>query len=157
MERVAHIVQVGPESFDPAFDLLRRFLAEEGFDVPQEQSRLNLQAFLSRADYGVFLASIAGRPIGIATVSTSVSVELGPMAEIDDLYVLPDARGQGVARALIEAALDWCRRQGRVYVQVTITPEGEAAHGLTGFYDKLGFVETRRTIMALAHSKSLLL
>ena len=152
-----HILRAGPEHFDPALDLLRRFFAEEGFEVPRDQIRLNLEAFLSRADYGVFLASIAGQPVGLATVSASVSVELGRMAEIDDLYVLPDARGHRVARALITAALDWCRAQGRVYVQVTITPEGEDAHGLTHFYDKLGFVDTQRTIMALALSESSLI
>ena len=84
MNNDTQVTQVGPESFDPAFDLLRRFLAEEGFGVPQEQIKLNLETFLGRTDYGAFLASAAGRPIGIATVSTAISVELGRMAEIDD-------------------------------------------------------------------------
>jgi len=144
------IRQITAHQFAPAFDLLCRFFAEEGFNVPLELIRLNLESFLSRADYGAFLAYVEGQPIGIATVSTTISVELGRMAEIDDLYVLPDARGHGVAGALITAALDWCRAQGRTYIQVTITPEGEAAHGLTRFYDKIGFADTRRKLMSRA-------
>jgi GNAT superfamily N-acetyltransferase len=61
---------------------------------------------------------------------------------------LPEARGQGVAGALIGEVLHWCRMQGRACVQVTITPEGEAAHGLSRFYNKIGFVDSGRRVMS---------
>lgn len=140
--------RAGPESFDPAFQLLQRFFAEEGFATPVEHIRLNLEAFLHDERYAVFLAYGEATALGIATISTSTSIELGRMAEIDDLYVLPEARNLGIAKSLIEAALDWLRAQGGVYVQVTITPEGEARHGLSRFYTKLGFYETGRTLLA---------
>ena len=142
------IQQIGIERIQPAFDLLLRFLTEEGFDTAPDQIRLNLQEFLGNPAYGTFLAYLNNEPVGIATVSTAISVELGGMAEFDDLYVLPAARNRGVAKALIESALNWCRTEGRAYVQVTVTPEGEAAHSLTRFYRKLGFADTDRKLLS---------
>jgi GNAT superfamily N-acetyltransferase len=73
-------------------------------------------------------------------------VEWGRMAEIGDLYILPAFRRRGIARALIEAALGWSRNHGCSAVEVVITPDGEASHDLSGFYRRLGFAETGRTI-----------
>lgn len=104
---------------------------------------------LSDAGTAVFLATLGERAIGVATVSMSLSLEYGRYAEIDDLYVLPAERGQGTAKQLINAALDWSRSRGCQSVLVTITPEGETAYGLTRFYSKLGFVDTQRKLMTL--------
>jgi aminoglycoside 6'-N-acetyltransferase I len=142
------IEHAGPDHLEPALELLRRFFAEEGFTTPPEQIRVNLRAFLDERRYAAFLAHLGGAPVGVLTLSTSVSVELGRMAEIDDLYVLPAARNAGIAKALIRAALEWCRAKGCLYVQATVTPEGEAAHGLTGFYAKLGFADTERKLLS---------
>jgi GNAT superfamily N-acetyltransferase len=101
----------------------------------------------------VLLARTGGRALAVATVSSGVSLEYGYYAEIDDLYVLPSQRGQGLGRQLVEAALDWCRARGCALVLVTVTSEGEAAHRLSRFYDKLGFVDTQRTLMALSLSE----
>lgn len=62
-------------------------MIEEGFDTTPAQIRLNLQEFLGNPGYGTFLAYLNNEPVGIATVSTAISVELGRMAEIDDLYL----------------------------------------------------------------------
>ena len=45
---------------------------------------------------------------------------------LDDLFVRPDARGRGVARALIEAALEEGRRRGWSHLR-WIVPEGDVA------------------------------
>ena len=71
------------------------------------------------------------------------------LGEIGDLYVLPEARGNGIARRLVQAAIDWCRARGCGAVEVTMTPLGEAAHGLRNFYSRLGFAATGRTISLL--------
>lgn len=142
------IRRAGPESFDPAFQLLQRFFVEEGFTTPADQIQSNLRAFLADARYAAFLAFDDQAAVGVITVSTATSIELGRMAEIDDLYVEPSARGRGLARRLIEAARAWLQAQGGVYVQVTVTPEGEAAHGLIRFYTQLGFRPTGRSLLA---------
>jgi GNAT superfamily N-acetyltransferase len=85
-----------------------------------------------------------GQMVGIVTVTTMLYVEWGRFGEIGDLYVLPGRRMKGIARALVEAAIHWCRLQGCSAVTVTITPEGEERHGLSQFYAKFGFTPTDR-------------
>lgn len=102
---------------------------------------------LTSESSAVFLARWGEEAQGVATVTTSVGVEYGCAAEIDDLYVLPQARGRGVASALIEAVCAWCRERGCTTILVTVTPEGEAAHGLMGFYQRRGFVHMGRVIL----------
>ncbi|HTV46293.1 MAG TPA: GNAT family N-acetyltransferase [Stellaceae bacterium] len=71
------------------------------------------------------------------------------IAEIGDLYVLPGARRRGIAARLIRAATEWCRLQGCSAVEVVITAAGEQTHGLSRFYQRLGFVPTGRTMSLL--------
>ncbi|MFI5266026.1 MAG: GNAT family N-acetyltransferase [Chloroflexota bacterium] len=131
---------------ETAFPLLVRFYAEEGFNTPAGDLRRNLEAFLFDDNCWVALAWRDGQAVGLATVSTARSTEDGLLAEIQDLYVLPEARGAGVARGLVAAALDWSAGRGCRGVEVVITPEGEASHRLSGFYAKLGFESTGRMI-----------
>jgi aminoglycoside 6'-N-acetyltransferase I len=147
MDTPLHIEKIGSESIDPAFDLLGRFFLEEGFDTPAEQMRTFLAAMLVSQDSAIFLARYAGEILGIATVTTSLGLEYGRSAELEDLYVLPKARNRGIASALIETVYDWCRQQGCSIVLVTVTPQGEAAHELMGFYQQRGFVNTQRFLM----------
>jgi aminoglycoside 6'-N-acetyltransferase I len=141
------VEKIGSESFDAAFHLLQRFFVEEGFDTPAEEMRSSLAAMLASGSSAVFLAWRNGEALGVATVTTVVGIEYGRAAEMDDLYVLPQARGRGVAGALIEAVCGWCQEQGCTAVLVTVTPEGEAAHGLMDFYQRRGFVNTGRVIL----------
>ncbi len=87
--------------------------------------------------------------MGIVTVTSMLYIEWGRLGEIGDLYVLPEARGNGIARCLVKAAIDWCRARGCSAVEVIMTPVGEAAHGLSNFYSRLGFAATGRTISLL--------
>jgi len=80
-------------------------------------------------------------------VTTSVGVEYGRSAELEDLYVLPAERGRGVASALIEAVCAWCCEMGVSAVLVMVTPEGEKEHKLLDYYQRRGFVNTRRLIL----------
>jgi GNAT superfamily N-acetyltransferase len=95
------------------------------------------------------LALNKGHFVGIVTVTSMLYIEWGRLGEIGDLYVLPEARGNGIARRLVQAAIDWCCARGCSAVEVTMTPVGEAAHGLSNFYSRLGIAATRRTISLL--------
>jgi GNAT superfamily N-acetyltransferase len=147
MGKSFHIENVSSESFETAFNLLERFFHEEGFDTPKEQMRVFLADMLASRQAAIFLALSAGEGVGVATVTTSLGLEYGRSAELEDLYVLPQERGHGIASALIESVCDWCRQQGCSVVLVTVAPQGEAAHGLMDFYQQRGFVNTRRVLL----------
>jgi len=130
-----------------ALPLLERFFAEEGFYAPPGQMRARLGGLIEDEDSAVFLAWLAARAVGVATVTTTNGLELGLSAELEDLYVLPTARGAGAGGALIEAVKRWCRARGCSLVAVVVTPEGQAAHDLIGYYRGRGFEETGRTLL----------
>ena len=147
VEKALNVCQVGVSELEEILPLIERFFVEEGFHTPSMQIREHLVKLLADPESAVFLARHGSRPIGLATVTTSQGIELGLSAELEDLYVLPDARKQGVGHALIEAVREWCRCQGCTLVSVVVTSEGQAAHDLIGYYREQGFEETGRTLL----------
>jgi GNAT superfamily N-acetyltransferase len=53
-----------------------------------------------------------------------------------ELYVVPDRRGQGLGRALLEAAIEVARREGADRMELGTSEADVAARGL---YERLGF------------------
>jgi len=143
------ISRARPEDADALAALLARFFAEKGFAASPDEIRRRADVFLVEQANAAFLAVEGGLPVGTATVTTVFGFETGRQAEIEDLYVLPGWRSRGVGKALVEAARGWCREHGCTDVEVVVTPEGEARHGLGTWYRSLGFAETGRRILHL--------
>ena len=55
---------------------------------------------------------------------------------LEELYVVPDRRGQGLGRALMEAAIDTAREKGAEHMDLGTSEDDRAARAL---YEKLGF------------------
>jgi aminoglycoside 6'-N-acetyltransferase I len=128
-------------------DLLARFFAEEGFVAPAGGMLARLRTYLARPSNAVLVALEAGQPVGVATVATGYSLEYGGIAELEDLYVLPEHRGAGLGHALIGAACAAAAERGCSAILVTITPEGQSAHDLLGYYTRRGFEDDGRRIL----------
>jgi ribosomal protein S18 acetylase RimI-like enzyme len=54
-------------------------------------------------------------------------------------WVDPEARGRGLGRRLMDAAIEWARYRGAARVDLSVTDQADAAHAL---YQQLGFVPT---------------
>lgn len=61
------------------------------------------------------------------------------------LAAAPERQGQGIGRALVAAAEAWLRSRGVPKVQLMIRPTNTA---VARFYDRLGYAEEPRVIMA---------
>ncbi len=140
---------VGPESVPDAARLLSRFFMEEGFQTPLALIGERLEALVADKDNAVFLAERDGEMVGVATVTASLGIEFGKSAEIGDLYVAPAARATGAGRALIEAARQWSEQESCTSLEVVVTPEGQVAHDLLGYYARRGFRDSGRHILYL--------
>jgi ribosomal protein S18 acetylase RimI-like enzyme len=55
---------------------------------------------------------------------------------LEELYVVPDRRGQGLGRALMEAAIELARQEGAAYMELGTSEADVAARAL---YESLGF------------------
>jgi ribosomal protein S18 acetylase RimI-like enzyme len=62
----------------------------------------------------------------------------GPYAHsyLEELYVVPSLRGQGLGRALLEAAMDAARTEGATHMELGTSETDTAARGL---YESAGF------------------
>jgi ribosomal protein S18 acetylase RimI-like enzyme len=84
--------------------------------------------------FGAFTGD--GRLVGMVTLRREPYVKLAHKANIYAMYVAPEARQQGVGRALMAAALARAEALGVRQVNLTVTSTNEAAVGL---YASCGF------------------
>jgi len=146
----ADICVLGPgDDAGAAARLLKSFFVEEEFFTPANVIEANLRTMLDLDVCRVLVARNGGDTVAVATLSFDFGIEFGWSAEIGDLYVAPQARGQGLARALIEACKDLARDKGATYLYVTVTAHG-ADQGLNAFYDRLGFRDEARSLLAMS-------
>lgn len=140
------VQQAGPTDYDDLLKLFERFYREEGFEEAVDGVADNLRQILARADTAAFVARIGAKAVGAAAISTSFGLEAGTYAELEDLYVDPEWRGQGVASALVEAAADWAREAGCRDVEIVLTPHAQSKKELAAWYKARGFADTKRVI-----------
>jgi GNAT superfamily N-acetyltransferase len=127
--------------------LLQRFFVEEGFSTEAEVIARNTKMLAGLSNCGLFVAEGNREVVGVATLSLEFGIEFGWSAEMGDLYVLPEWRGKGVSRLLIDGAEALLKAKGATGYQVTVTPFAEEHHALGRFYEKLGFESEGRLIL----------
>ena len=76
-------------------------------------------------------------PDGLAVLRFRLSIwTRGLECYLAELYVVPARRGEGLGRALMEAAMDEARKRGADYMDLGTSEDDVAARGL---YESLGF------------------
>jgi GNAT superfamily N-acetyltransferase len=83
-------------------------------------------------------ALLAGRPpVALALLHLRPSIWTGALdAYLEELYVVPELRGQGIGRALLEATMDAARGAGAAHIDLTTGETDTAARSL---YETCGF------------------
>ena len=88
-----------------------------------------------------------GKPIGLAEAAMRTDYVNGttsrPVAFLEGIYVLPEARRQGVATSLVEAVCSWARASGCCELASDARLDNEMAHAI---HVALGFEETERVV-----------
>jgi ribosomal protein S18 acetylase RimI-like enzyme len=121
--------------FDP-----QRFLAPG--DDPESGYAWFLETQLREPDVVILVAEQDGRVVGYvyAGLEPLSWKELrGPAGFIHDLVVEKQARGVGIARALLAAAIEWLRERGAPRVVLWTAAQNRPAQRL---FDAAGFRET---------------
>ena len=117
--------------------LMHDFNAE--FDEPTpgpERIAERIRELLAGGDTAILLAGSG--PDGLAILRFRLSITTpGLECYLAELYVVPARRGQGLGRALMNAAIDEARARGADYMDLGTSEDDVAARAL---YESLGFV-----------------
>jgi GNAT superfamily N-acetyltransferase len=130
---------LSPIEVTPAPDLaeplsLLEASLRDGEPVPEAFAE-RLRKSVETGDIDVLVARSEGRILGVAVLAYRPNIPAGALfASIEDLYVRPEARRQGVGTVLLIAADERCAARRISYVEVQV--EDEAAGS---FYASLGY------------------
>jgi GNAT superfamily N-acetyltransferase len=123
------------EAVLPLIAAYQRFYEVE--EIDDERNRAFFAGFLDPSERGMLLGAWRGEQLlGYACLYwTFTSLVPAEMVLMNDLYVVPDARGQGIGRALIEASAAIARQRGAHHLQWVTAPDNTRAQRL---YDSTG-------------------
>jgi GNAT superfamily N-acetyltransferase len=127
-----------PTDRESLVEMLGVQLREHGVALPSADLTEAVDGLLLRPQLGRFLvASERGRIVGFAALSFLWTLEhAGRAAWLDELYVLPDRRGRGIGRALLEAAYELATSIGARALDLEIERGHERVAQL---YEREGF------------------
>ncbi len=108
----------------------------------EKHFRPHAEAVLTSASNAFLVAETErGEFLGYAIVGSAKSMlSPAPFGFLYDLWVRPETRRQGVARALLGHAEKWCRAQGLRRLKLEVAASNAAAQAL---YGSAGFAEER--------------
>jgi ribosomal protein S18 acetylase RimI-like enzyme len=140
----AAVRRATPGDAEAVAHLLHDFQAEFEEPSPGVEALAERYADLIRnRDMTVLLAGDG--PAGFAQIRYRPWVySAGPQAHsyLEELYVVPSLRGQGIGRALMEAAMDMARNEGATHMELGTSETDTAARAL---YESLGFTNREGT------------
>ena len=133
-----HAVRLaGPADAEPVGRLLHDFNTEYD-DVTPGPQRLaeRVRELMASGDTAVLIGGPG--PDGLAVLRFRLSIWTeGLECYLAELYVVPERRGHGLGRALMQAAIEEARARGADYMDLGTSEDDVAARAL---YESLGFV-----------------
>ena len=97
-----------------------------------------LERLLIREDVIALLAGDPAVAVALLTLRPNVWYE-GPVALLDELYVVPHLRGRGLGSSLLAAAEDTVRRRGGEVLEISVDGDDVDARR---FYERHGYANT---------------
>lgn len=131
--------QATADDADEIARLLHDFNGE--FDTPSPGVEVlagRLRALLAGSETTAILAGTPAVAVAVATLRPNVWYA-GPVALLDELYVVPHLRGRGIGSAVIDALVSMARARAVGLIEINVDEgDGEAQR----FYQRHGFSPT---------------
>lgn len=131
--------------------LLRDFNSEYGWPMPPVEELAPRLGELIEA--GEALVLLVGDALGIAVLRLRESLwSRSLVAYLEELYVVPGRRGEGLGRALMEASMEAARAAGAETIELGTSTADVAARGL---YESCGFTNLEDGATMLFYERDL--
>lgn len=134
---------LAPADLDAVLPLVEALHTSDGDPFERHRTSAALQLLLAHPEYGAtYVALVGSVMVGyiVATLGTSVEAG-GRFMLVDELYVAPAWRGNGIARALLAGTLPYARQYHCAAVELEVGWENDRARA---WYERLGFERHRR-------------
>ncbi|MCL6541934.1 MAG: GNAT family N-acetyltransferase [Roseiflexus sp.] len=131
------------DDLDALLPLVEALHTGDGDPFDPQRTVDALQLVLSHPEYGVVHVAVVGETIaGYIVGSLGLSIEAGGrFLLVDELYVSPAWRGQGLARALLASLIPYAQSHHCRVVELEVGWENDRART---WYERLGFERHRR-------------
>jgi GNAT superfamily N-acetyltransferase len=138
------IRQALPTDLGNLLDLLENQFSENQIPFEAEAQIAALSHFLAHQELGLVLIVLEeGLAVGFAVIILSWTLEHGgKSAWLDELYVLPEYRNEGLGSKLMEGVLEAVRNLGCLAVDLEVDQDHSRSERL---YQRFGFQKLNRT------------
>jgi GNAT superfamily N-acetyltransferase len=137
------IRRVTREEETAAVRLIIAQFREHAVTLSNERVASAVRGLLAAPERGALLLARGSRgPVGIAALAYTWTLEHGgPVAWLDELYVVPEKRGRGVGRALLDRACAEAAANGCLAIELEVDRDHARAEAL---YERAGFARLPR-------------
>src|SRR5947207_6315162 len=134
-----------PEDTPRIVPMIQAQVAASGLYAPDPDALAELVHALLISQFSDFLlAEVDGQALGVLQINYRLSTwEVTPYAVIEDFYLAPQLRGQGVGPRMLDYACGRAEGRGSAFVEAALRPEHRAARRL---YQQFGFAETPHSL-----------
>jgi len=144
-----HVVTLSPtqsEDIDIVLPLIEQFYRHFNYSFSQEEKGQTLQELWAHPERGcLWLIKKEQAVAGYIYLAFYFSIEFGGRtAFIDELFVLPEHRGQGIGSKIIHLVEEQCRQLKLKAIHLEAERTNERA---TALYLNLGFVDYDRRLL----------
>lgn len=114
-------------------------------DWARQEGRAHFARHLASATSCCLVADRRGDVVGylVGYARSATSLTTVPVAELESMFVLDNARCHGVGKHLVDAFLAWCRGRGTQRASVTAYAAND---GAIRFYQRAGFAAKQLTL-----------
>jgi ribosomal protein S18 acetylase RimI-like enzyme len=146
LEAASRFRRAGLSDVDQLVAMMQDFYADDGDPFDEHQAREAFTQLTANETLGaVLVAEVSGRLVAYVAVTLGFSMQFGGRdAFVDDLYVRPAHRGQGLGRAAVTAAEMECRSRHLRAIHLEVHRHNDRARTI---YRNAGFAEHEHLLM----------
>jgi diamine N-acetyltransferase len=127
-------------------DLMQEYYTLDGLNYSRHVTQA-VESLIQSPEYGqVWLIRLSEDTIGYCVLTWWFSLEFqGKSAFLDEIYLRPNFRGQGLGSHVIDEVSEFCRQRGICALRLEVEHENQGAFKV---YHRQGFKEHPRYLMS---------